>query len=45
MSLEGRDKFCKMIQYWARFMKHQTEGTEFNVVYKGLQGKPYKTKS
>merc|ERR1740124_1835283 len=24
---EGRDKFCKMIQYLARFLKFQCEGT------------------
>ena len=30
--LEGRDKFCKMIQYGARFIKFQAQGNNEEVM-------------
>ena len=39
--IEGRDKFCKMIQYGSRFIKYQADGKNQDVfnAFKGLFGK------
>ena len=39
--VEGRDKFCKMIQYGSRFIKYQADGKNQDVhnAFKGLFGK------
>ena len=39
--VDGRDKFCKMIQYGARFMKYQAEGKNESakIAFAGLLGK------
>ena len=41
MSVEGRDKFCKMIQYASRFIKYNAQGKNENVhkAFDGLFGK------
>ena len=37
---DGRDKFCKMIQYASRFMMHQTKNNkETSEMFKNLFGK------
>ena len=39
--IEGRDKFCKMIQYGSRLIKHQAEGNNeaIFIAFKGLFGR------
>ena len=37
MSVEGRDKFCKMIQYASRFIKYNAQGKNENV-HKAFDG-------